>query len=354
MSLRNDTTYCKIISWNVNGLRAVIKNHPNVFQDLLERQDADVIFLQETKLQNDHVKDFVDMLSNYKGYWLCSEVKKGYSGTVMFIKNNFHVDESVAVPNKSKQPSILNMFKKSSASCGVDVVGSNTYIADVNADKVVSERLNPKTENVKISYDLGEPKFNGEGRTITVEFPSFILVGCYVPNSGEGLKRLDFRVNEWDPHLQAYIKRLSERKPVVLAGDLNVAHLDIDIHNPDAKHVPKQAGLTPQERASFSKMLSEGFCDSFRSLHPDSKGQFTYWSTRMRNRETNKGLRLDYFICSQSMMTNSSTSLSDETAEAATQLGRGSIGAKVVDSYILHDFGVDISDHCPVVLVLEV
>lgn len=167
----------------------------------------------------------------------------------------------------------------------------------------------------KISYDFEDegklPQFSGEGRTITVEFDKFIFICCYVPNSGEGnvflltrlfreyiiaswlegLRRLDYRVDEWDPYMRKYLQTLGSRKPVIFAGDMNVGHLDIDIHNPTAKHIAKQAGLTPRERASFSQLLatpssltdpsSRSFVDAFRYFHPDEKGQFTYWSQRV-------------------------------------------------------------------------
>lgn len=132
----------------------------------------------------------------------------------------------------------------------------------------------PVTTVRSVVCDIDKPGIGGEGRLITVELDSLYLVGCYVPNSGEGLKRLDYRLNEWDPFLRQYLKDLHNKKPVILAGDLNVAHLDLDIYNHEAKHIVKQAGLTPQERASFGIMLGEGFVDALRFLRPSKLMHF--------------------------------------------------------------------------------
>jgi exodeoxyribonuclease III len=225
---------------------------------------------------------------------------------------------------------------------------------------------------LKVDYDLKDKRFSGEGRTITVEFPNFFLVNCYVPNSGQRLERLNYRTSEWsddphlrchahldrDPYLASYLKSLeSSGKPVVLTGDLNVAHLDLDIYNPTSKHITKQSGLTPQERQSFGSTLATEFQDALRFFYPgdsspspppltstEHEGQFTYWSVRTNARPENKGLRLDYFMCSRSMFLAPGQETTPESS------GR----AIVRDSAILHEFGIRCSDHCPVTLALEI
>lgn len=152
------------------------------------------------------------------------------------------------------------------AKAAVTIATSSTPAAAITAGASVEKVLH-------VSYDAPLPGIGSEGRLITVELNSFFLVNCYVPNSGEGLKRLDYRLNEWDPFLRRYLKDLHANKPVILAGDLNVAHLDLDIYNHEAKHIVKQAGLTPQERASFGTMLNEGFVDALRYLHPGTSTQ---------------------------------------------------------------------------------
>jgi exodeoxyribonuclease III len=215
-----------------------------------------------------------------------------------------------------------------------------------------------KLKVIGCEFKLPDAKFNGEGRIIAVsriidfayftanlqkfgsyqvEFETFYLINCYVPNSGDGLVRLGYRVDEWDPYIVSYLKELRKVKPVIYAGDLNVGHLDLDIYNPTAKHISKQAGLTPQERASFGDMLAQGFFDALRHLYPEAKGQFSYWSQRTFARGGNRGIRLDYFVCSDDLRPT------DEVRP----------GPAVLDSYILHKDTVGCSDHCPVVLVLK-
>lgn len=162
----------------------------------------------------------------------------------------------------------------------------------------------------------------------------FFVVGCYVPNSGMKLERLAYRTDEWDVALAAYLGALAARKPTLLCGDLNVAHQDIDIYNVTAKHVAKSAGTTPQERASFGRLLEGGWADSFRWAHPAAKGCYTYWSTRAGNRPLNRGLRLDYFVVSEGLV------------------GSGP-GLRLHDAWILDQATVGASDHCPVGLMLS-
>jgi exodeoxyribonuclease III len=248
----------------------------------------------------------------------------------------------------------------------------------------------------------------GEGRTVTVEFPGFYLINCYVPNSGQDLVRLDYRTKTWDPALRAYLQALQQHKPVIFAGDLNCGHLDLDIWNCHAKHIPKQSGLTPEEREGFSNMLtsgrqpcppapaagvSSGFIDALRYCYPFARGQFSYWSQRSFARPVNKGIRLDYFICSRSFVApyeeaaagddsaggmeaivreQENQALAEITAaptvprtltsclDLALQRSTTTAAAAAVrvpallDSYTLPHDTVGISDHAPVMLVLQV
>jgi len=208
---------------------------------------------------------------------------------------------------------------------------------------------------LSVSYELPDALHSGEGRTITVEFDKFYLVNCYVPNSGQALERLDYRTTQWDPFLYEYLKALEAKKPVVLTGDLNVAHLDIDIYNVGAKHTSKQAGLTPQERESFSRLLHSGFQDALRFFYPEHLGQFSYWSQRTRARPGNRGLRIDYFMCSRSLFppgeSPSEESQNDNKEGAESQNDNKVV--EVLDSSILFDDAVGCSDHCPLLLTLR-
>lgn len=279
--LGDDVKQARILSWNVAGLRALLKKvkeaaegrreehipHPLA---LAEQERADVLCLQEIKLQDEHCADALRELRLPDGWhatWNCSQSKKGYSGTA-----------------------ILSREQPLSVTCGI-----------------------------------GAEHHDGEGRVVTAEFPDFYLVNCYVPNSGEGLKRLDYRVNLWDKEFAAYLKGLEARKPVVLTGDLNVAPTELDIHNP--KGNLKSAGFTPEERASFqANLLEDGFVDCFRALHPHAVA-YTYWGYRFNARANNKGWRLDHFLVSSAL------------------------APRVHDCYHLpHVMG---SDHCPLGLVLK-
>lgn len=171
-----------------------------------------------------------------------------------------------------------------------------------------------------------------EGRTVTIELEDTFVVATYVPNSGQDLKRLDFRIKEWDPALRAYFTDLERSKPVCLIGDLNVAHLDADIWNVTAKHIAKSAGTTPQERESFGTMLDDlKAVDAFRSLHPDATGCFSYWSTRSGNQHLNRGLRLDYAVISEGL---------DSAGAAPLQL----LFCDMLKEYAPN------GDHCPTVI----
>ena len=223
----------KIVSFNVNGLRAVLQK--NFIQDFYSF-DADIFSLNETKLSE--VKDkFNFEPEGYNIYYTNSKIRKGYSGVCVFSK------------------------------------------------------LTP----LNIWYGLKDHKYDDEGRVITLEFENFYYVACYVPNSGDGLKRLDFRM-EFENDLVNYLKELDKNKPVIYAGDLNVAHKEIDLKNPKAnEHNP---GYTIEERTAFSNLLDNGFVDSYRYLYPDTI-KYSWWSYRFNARANNAGWRIDYFIVSE-------------------------------------------------------
>lgn len=249
----------KLISWNVNGLRACMGKG---FMDFFNTVDADVVCLQETKLQPNQISL---ELPGYQQYWN-SALKKGYSGTAVF-----------------------------------------TRIPPLN-----------------VSYGIGSSAHDDEGRSITVEFEDFFLVTCYTPNAQRGLARLDFRM-AWEDELRVYLKGLEEQKPVILCGDLNVAHNEIDLKNPGPNR--GNAGFSDEERAKMTQLLSSGFVDTYRHFYPDVTGAYTWWSYMYHARENNAGWRIDYFIASESLI------------------------SRLTDSKIHAD--VMGSDHCPVELVLS-
>lgn len=220
----------KLISWNVNGLRAC---EGKGFSDSFKQLDADFFCLQETKMQQGQLDLAFD---GYASYWNYAE-KKGYSGTAIFTKH----------------------------------------------------------EPLEVSYGLGIDEHDHEGRVITLEMPDFYLVNVYTPNSQDGLKRLDYRMT-WDDAFREYLLRLDSKKPVITCGDMNVAHKEIDLKNPKTNR--KNAGFTDEEREKFTQLLSAGFTDTFRSLHPDEEGAYSWWSYRFRAREKNAGWRIDYFVVS--------------------------------------------------------
>ena len=247
----------KLISWNVNGLRAVMGK---TFMEDFRALDADIFCLQETKLQAGQIE--MD-LPGYHQYWNYAE-KKGYSGVAVF------------------------------------------------------SRIEP----LSVTYGIGNEPFDHEGRVITLELADCYVVACYTPNSQEELKRLAFRM-EWEDAFRAYLLSLSVKKPVVMCGDLNVAHEEIDLKNPKTNHM--NAGFTDEERGKMTELLAAGFVDSYRHLHPDEV-KYSWWSYRFHAREKNSGWRIDYFIVSESIKDRI------QSAEIHNEI-----------------FG---SDHCPVELVL--
>lgn len=229
-------------SWNVNGLRAVLKKN---FRDYLETEQPDILCLQETKISEDLIQDFqFDAYPHL--YWNCA-VKKGYSGTAILSKQ----------------------------------------------------------EPRSIHYGIGLEKHDNEGRVITAEFSDYYLVTVYTPNSqnhdeSKRPRRLDYRALEWDVDFLNYLRRLDSKKPVILCGDLNVAHAEIDLANPKTNR--KNAGFTDEERAGFDQLLAAGFVDSFRHCHPDVKDRYSWWSYRAAARQRNIGWRIDYFCLSKRLL----------------------------------------------------
>ena len=249
----------RLISWNVNGLRAVVgKNFREVFQSL----DADFFCLQETKMQAGQLElEF----PGYQSWWNYAE-KKGYSGTAVFSKHH----------------------------------------------------------PLSVTYGIGIEEHDHEGRVITLEMENFFLVCVYTPNSQDGLRRLDYRMR-WEDDFRAYLQRLDESKPVIVCGDMNVAHEEIDLKNPKTNRM--NAGFTDEERRQMTTLLNAGFADTFRHLHPTQEGIYSWWSYRFHAREKNVGWRIDYFLTSQRLL------------------------PQVSEANILTD--IMGSDHCPVELVLQ-
>lgn len=231
----------KLLSWNVNGLRAALKKG---FLDFLNDENPDVLCLQETKISDDLVAGFEFEKYPYT-YWNCA-AKKGYSGTAILSK----------------------------------------------------------IEPLSVKYGLGIDKHDNEGRVITAEFEQYYLVTVYTPNSqnhdeNKRPRRLDYRTQEWDVDFLAYLKGLEAKKPVVFCGDLNVAHREIDLANPKTNR--KNAGFTDEERARFDAILDAGFIDSFRQLYPEATERYSWWSYRAAARQRNIGWRIDYFCVSASL-----------------------------------------------------
>ena len=250
----------KMISWNVNGLRACVGKG---FLDYFKEMDADIFCIQESKLQEGQIE--LD-LEGYHQYWNYAK-KKGYSGTALFTKE----------------------------------------------------------EPVSVAYGIGIEEHDQEGRVITAEFADYYVVTCYTPNSQSELARLSYRMT-WEDAFLAYLKGLEQKKPVIFCGDFNVAHEEIDIKNPKTNRM--NPGFSDEERAKMTQLLSSGFTDTFRYLYPDKTGAYSWWSYRFNARKNNAGWRIDYFIVSDRL--------------------RDRIRSADIWSEVLG------SDHCPVVLELDV
>lgn len=249
----------KLISWNVNGLRACLNKG---FMDFFNAVDADAVCIQETKMQPDQAEL---VLPGYRQYWN-SALKKGYSGTAVFTR----------------------------------------------------------MEPLSVRYDIDEPEHAGEGRSITLEFERFYLVTVYTPNAQRDLVRIDYRMR-WEDAFRAYLKKLDAEKPVIVCGDMNVAHNEIDLKNP--KSNIGNAGFSYEERGKMTELLAAGFTDTFRYLHPEETGAYTWWSYMFKAREKNAGWRIDYFLVSDSI--------------------RDRIEASNIHPEVMG------SDHCPVELILS-
>ncbi|MBQ8306604.1 MAG: exodeoxyribonuclease III [Blautia sp.] len=249
----------KLISWNVNGIRACLTKG---FEESFRMLDADIFCLQETKCQKGQVEL---SLPGYHQYWNYAN-RKGYSGTALFCRE----------------------------------------------------------EPLSVSCGIGIEEHDKEGRVITAEFGTFYLVTVYTPNSQEGLKRLDYRM-EWERDFLAYLLSLQEKKPVIFCGDLNVAHQEIDLKNPGTNHM--NAGFTDQERNCFSHVLETGFIDTYRYFYPEQTGAYSWWSYRFHAREKNAGWRIDYFVVSPSLR---------------ERLSGAAIHTEIMGS-----------DHCPVELTID-
>lgn len=366
----------KIVSWNVCGLRALLNKTPDVLAQLVRNHDIDVLCLQETKLQESHVDELqlLSLIPGYDAYYSCSTARKGYSGTAAFVRKRLGVpaakvagaaaaavasndaNPSNGKGGRKKQKTLDGFFAgaagKKDASTKAESANSaanenETPAADDSAvaDDGIPPEMRPLLVPESVSFVMGVDKHDVEGRVVILNFPSFSVCNLYVPNSGAGLVRLPYRVDEWDKDWLQYCQEARKSKPVMWLGDLNVAHTHLEVWNDGAPHLPKQAGVTAEERASFQHQLDAGFVDAFRHLHPHAKGHYSYWSQRANNRPSNKGLRLDYFVCDKSFFPDIEARGDDKDKDGASK-------AVVRDSYILHH--VLGSDHCPVVLELEV
>lgn len=254
----------KLISWNVNGLRAVVNKG---FKEFFKEIDADIFCIQETKMQEAQLdENILEIFEGYNAYWNSAE-KKGYSGTAIFTKQ----------------------------------------------------------KPLNVTYGIGKEEHDKEGRVITLEFEKFYMVNIYTPNSKRELERLDYR-QLWEDEIRAYLLKLKENKSVVMCGDLNVAHTEIDLKNPKTNR--KNAGFTDEERAKMTELLNAGFVDTYRYKYPEVEGKYSWWSYMFHAREKNAGWRIDYFIVSEN--------LKDKIEDA-----------KILDNI----YG---SDHCPVELDLNI
>lgn len=249
----------KLVSWNVNGLRAIYKKG---FEEAFKSLNADIFCIQETKMQEGQIE--LD-LQGYHQYYNYAE-RKGYSGTAIFTK---------------KEP-------------------------------------------LNVTYGIGIEEHDKEGRAITLEFDKFYMVNCYTPNSGRELARLEYRMT-WEDEFKAYLIKLDKQKPVIICGDLNVAHTEIDLKNPKSNR--KNAGFTDEERSKIDNLLNSGFTDTFRKIYPNKEGAYTWWSYMFNARANNAGWRIDYFLVSDRISKN------------------------IKDAYIYSE--IMGSDHCPVGLEIE-
>lgn len=257
-------TKLNLVCWNVNGIRAIVKKD---FLKDLKAMNPDMLCLQETKASVEEAKSVFELMPDYKGFVNASKARKGYSGTAILSKE----------------------------------------------------------EPINVTYDIGIEEHDQEGRVVAAEYPTFFLVTVYTPNAGEGLKRLDYR-EAWDVAFREYLVTLQRRKPVIVCGDLNVAHQAIDIARPKENY-NKSAGYTQREIDGIQKLIDEGFTDTFRHLHPEEI-KYSYWNNMFNSRARNVGWRIDYFMVSKSLL------------------------PKVTSASIYNEYLG--SDHCPVALNVEI
>lgn len=275
-----DNKTLRVAAWNLNGMRSFMEKRGDQIRKIWENEHLDVLGINEHKITDETRAGEIEAAvkkvlqgHDVKLVWNMCSTKKGYSGTLALVR--------------------ADVFKR----C------------------------------ISVSFGI-DKKSDPEGRIITLEFDSVAILVTYVPNSGMTLDRLAYRTNTWDKELSDYCDSLAKKKQVIVAGDLNVAIRDMDIWNVDAAHIPKLAGTTPQERASFGKQfLKKGFIDAFAYMHPDKTGWFSYWSIKAKNKPKNRGLRLDYVLVDQK--------------------------CKLLDAYIACQYTVD-GDHCPVGVVCEI
>ncbi len=253
-----------LVSWNVAGVRAIVKKD---FLKDLKTLNPDILCLQETKCSVEEAKSVFELLPRFNGYVTASKARKGYSGVAILSKE----------------------------------------------------------DPLNVTYDIGIEEHDQEGRVVTAEYPAFFLVTVYTPNAGEGLRRLDYREG-WDTAFREYVATLQRRKPVIVCGDLNVAHQAIDIARPKDNY-NKSAGYTQREIDGFQRLLDEGFTDTFRHLHPDEV-KYSYWNNLFNSRARNVGWRIDYFLVGKSLLPNVTS-------------------ASIYNEYLG-------SDHCPVGLTIEI
>ena len=301
----------KLISWNVNGLRACINKG---FIEFYNSIDSDIFAIQETKMQENQLDENIKKLGNYQ--YFNSAVKKGYSGTAVFTKEEpisvkYGIDENLAKEIVSYKSNIDYTVAAQNVENELKIISKKEIKIDF------SDEINAlKNESLLYKSD--------EGRLIALEFPEYYFVNCYIPNSKRGLERLLYRM-AWEDEIRFYLLELKKHKPVVYCGDLNVAHQEIDLKNPKTNHY--NAGFTDEERDKMSQLLNAGFIDSFRYKYPDKADQYSWWSYMFKSREKNAGWRIDYFI------------VSDDIKD------------KIIDAKIHNE--ILGSDHCPIELDLK-
>ncbi len=289
----------RLISWNVNGLRAAIGKG---FYSFYKNANADIFCIQETKMQEEQLDEDMKKIGNYQ--YFNSAEKKGYSGTAIF--------------SKEKPISVYYGFN--------GALRNNLIEESIEYEKISNNKIESKLNNKNLMSNNSDEDYidDKEGRIITLEYEKFYMVNCYIPNSKRELERLDYRMN-WEDNIRKYLMKLDSKKPVIYCGDLNVAHKEIDLKNPSTNH--NNAGFTDNERNKMTNLLDSGFVDTFRYKYPDTENEYSWWSYMFHAREKNVGWRIDYFIVSDRIKEN------------------------IIDSKIHQE--ILGSDHCPIELEIE-